>query len=231
MRPLWPLAPLPALALALAAAPAAAQQPPPPSFSPRAVTWALDKTSLRVSVSYRDIVDADIAQKLKSGIPTLIVLSGLLYEKGSKGSLPGVLLLKSCRVVYDVWDDVYSVEVTQAGASSFTPAVLTLDGVLRRCAQVSQATLVERSRLKVGVSYEFKAVVQVNPVSQDQMDRIKRWISRPKGTSTVGAGDALFGSFVGLFVAQIDNADRVLRFFSQNAFVMPPPPPPPPPKK
>ena len=44
----------------------------------------------------------------------------------------------------------------------------------------------------------------------------------------IGPGDSLFGSFVGLFVARIGDADKKLTFRTQ-AFLPPNPPPPPPP--
>jgi hypothetical protein len=226
----------PALAFGLAALllPAAAlaqEQPPPPPFLPRVVTWSWDKTSLRLSVSYREIIDETIRQRLTSGIPTLLVFNGLLFEKGSSTPVPGALLLKSCRVVYDVWDEVYAVEVIQNQGSSYSPAVATLEGVLRKCAQFDRTPLIERSRLKQDATYELKAIIEINPISPEVIARIKRWVSRPKGSATVGAGDALFGSFVGLFVAQIGNADREFRFYSSPPLQVPPPPPPPPPPK
>jgi hypothetical protein len=59
-------------------------------------------------------------------------------------------------------------------------------------------------------------VVEVNPVSPDMLERIKRWVSRPSGNSTAAPGDALFGSFVGLFVTRIGVADRQLAFRTQT---------------
>lgn len=214
-----------ALALALASSRRALAQepPPPPVFQPKPVAWSWDKTHLNLAFSYREILDDGIRQKLNSGIPTLIVLTASLFEKGSKAPIPGVLVLKSCRVVYDVWDEVYAVEVTKHNGSAYSPAVPSLEGVFKRCLQLDRMPLIERGKLKPGGSYEVKGVVEINPISQDVIARIKRWISRPKGASTVGAGDALFGSFVGLFIAQIGNADRVFNFVSSNPLIVPVP--------
>lgn len=223
------------VAAALLAVPASAraQNPPPPTFTPHPVSWIWEPKVLRVSVNYRQIINADIIKKINSGIPTVFVFSALLYEKGSKTPLAGSLMLKKCRATYDVWDEVYAVEIDQSGAGTLRyAAIATLDGVLRRCTQADRLLQpIERSQLKVGGSYELRWIVEVNPISEDLMDRIKLWISRPKGSATVGAGDALFGSFVGLFVAQIGRADRTLHFLSRNPVVVPPPPPPPPPAK
>jgi hypothetical protein len=48
------------------------------------------------------------------------------------------------------------------------------------------------------------------------LDQMRRWISRPTGATTIGPGDALFGSFVGLFVRQLGASDRTLRFRTQS---------------
>lgn len=212
-----------ALSLLLPRPAPAQEQPPPPVFQPKKVAWSWDKTHLNLALSYREIIDETTTKKLSSGIPTLIVLTASLFEKGSKTPLPGVLVLKSCRVVYDVWDEVYAVEVTKQNGSAYSPAVPTLEGVLRKCVQLEKVQLIERTKLRPGASYEVKGVVEINPISPDLIARIKRWVSRPKGASTVGAGDALFGSFVGLFIAQIGNADRVAHFFSSNPAVVPVP--------
>lgn len=216
------------LLLLLFAAPRTAvaqEQPPPPPFLPRQVTWSWDKTFLRLSVNYKEVVDNTTRKKLNSGIPTLIVLTASIFESGSKTPLDGVLLLKSCRVIYDVWDEVYAVEITQNHGTSYSPAIATLEGVMRKCTQLDKVQVIERTKLKPGGLYEIKAIVDINPISPDVIARIKRWISRPKGTATVGAGDALFGSFVGLFVTPIGNADRTFRFSSRNLIKVPLPKP------
>ena len=88
----------------------------------------------------------------------------------------------------------------------------TLEGVLRRCAETDRLAVVTRALLTPSTSYYLGGIVEVNPVSPEMLERIKRWVSRPSGTSTTAPGDALFGSFVGLFVARIGTADRQLTF-------------------
>jgi hypothetical protein len=56
------------------------------------------------------------------------------------------------------------------------------------------------------------AKVQVNPMSEDVLLKIKRWVSRPTGTSTAAPGDALFSTFTGLFLQRIGEAEKVLLF-------------------
>jgi hypothetical protein len=58
----------------------------------------------------------------------------------------------------------------------------------------------------------MQAKVQVNPVSPELLQKIKRWVSRPTGTGTAAPGDALFSTFTGLFLQRIGEAERELEF-------------------
>jgi hypothetical protein len=133
---------------------------------------------------------------------------------------------KSCRVVFDPWDEVFRIQLGVPGAETNVPSP-TLEGVLRRCAEDKALPVVEAKRLKPGTSYFISALVEVNPISREMIERIRRWVSRPAGASGIGAGDALFGSFVGLFTTRIGVADRQFAFRTQS--FQPPPPPASPP--
>jgi hypothetical protein len=47
------------------------------------------------------------------------------------------------------------------------------------------------------------------------LEQMRRWVMRPTGSTGIAPSDALFGSFVGLFVRQIGTSDRTLRFRTQ----------------
>ncbi|MRG97602.1 hypothetical protein [Polyangium spumosum] len=216
-----------ALAALFARAETARAEPPktPASLPSRSATFALEAKQAVISVAFRDVVDAEIQKKLSSGLPTVIVLRAWIFREG--GAEPVALTAKTCRVVYDLWDEVFRVQITQPGGLVDTVAV-NIEGVLRQCAEARKLRLIERSQLDDAGRYFVAALVEVNPISQETQERIKRWVTRPKGSAAIGPGDSLFGSFVGLFVARIGDADRKLAFRTQ---VFTPPNPPPPEKK
>jgi hypothetical protein len=180
----------------------------------RQATVAFDeKQMLRVTVAYRDVVDAATVTKLMGGLPTTIVMRAYVFRES--GGAPVAAAFKTCRVIFDLWDEVYRIEIAQTGTGDVVTASPTLEGVLRRCAEAERLSVIGRNTLPAGASYYMAGVVEVNPVSPEMLERIKRWVSRPSGTSTNAPGDALFGSFVGLFVARIGNADRQLAFRTQ----------------
>jgi hypothetical protein len=207
------LAPLLASLLLIATTPRAARAQDAPAV--RQATIALDeKQIVRVNVGYRDVVDGATVSRLNSGLPTTIVMSAYVFREGGG---PGIAAtFKSCRVIFDLWNEVYHIELTQAGAPKEDQIAATLEGVLRRCTESDRLVVAPRSILSPPGNYYLGAIVEVNPVSPAMLDRIKRWVSRPSDTASAAPGDALFGSFVGLFAVRPGRADRQLTFRTQS---------------
>ncbi len=217
------------LAFALAALPAGAgAQTPPPTAAALPVRTAqigLEKGVVTLTLSFRDVVDAEIARKLDNGLPTVVTMRGYVFKESGGG--PIAVTARSCRIVKDVWDEVFRIQLVQPGGVSQTGAA-NIEGVLRICYEAKKLPLADRALLKTGVRYFVATLIEVNPVSQQILDQIKLWVTRPSGASAIGPGASLLGSFVGLFVARIPDADRKLAFRTA-AFLPPDPPPPPPP--
>ncbi|MEZ4224355.1 MAG: hypothetical protein R3B13_25625 [Polyangiaceae bacterium] len=212
-----------ALGLLLSSRVAIAQEQDKESPSREArFTWDASKTSLYVSVSFRDVVDASIRRKLSRGLPTTIVLTGTLYRRGN--SEPMSTTAQTCKITWHVWDEVYLVEVTRPGETR-SSAAITVDGVLRRCAEARRLIVGTRDQIPVGTVVYMNAKVLVNPVSPEVLQKIKRWVSRPTGTGTAAPGDALFSTFTGLFLQRIGEAERELKFSTKPVVPRVPPPP------
>ncbi len=193
----------------------------PPPRDARFV-WNSTKTLLYVSVSYRDVVDASIRKKLSRGLPTTIVLTGTVYRAGS--SDPVSTTAQTCKITWHVWDEVYLVEITRPG-STRSSAAITVDGVLRRCAEARRLIVGTSDQIPTGAALYMNSKVLVNPVSPEVLQKIKRWVSRPTGTGTAAPGDALFSTFTGLFLQRIGDAERELKFTTKTVVPIVPPPP------
>lgn len=189
----------------------------PAALPVRTAQLVLEKSTVKLTVGFRDVVDAEIAKKLQSGLPTIVTMRGYVFREA--GGDPIALTAKSCRIVYDVWDEVFRIQLTQPGGAS-TAVAVNVEGVLRNCCEAKKLPIGEKSLLRDGVRYFVATLVEVNPVSPEMLDRIKRWVTRPNGATAIGPGDSLFGSFVGLFVARIGDADKKLAFRTQ-AFLPP----------
>ncbi len=199
--------------LSLAPRAALAQSAPPPSVARRAARFTWDRDVLRMDVAYRDALDAAVQAKLASGLPTTIVTRVYLFRESGGDAL--ALTGKTCRVVYDLWDEVYQITLTQPGAADAQAVAPNVEGVLRRCTEAQGLVVADRAMLAGGGAFYVAALVEVNPVSPEMVERVRRWVTRPTGSNGLAPGDALFGSFVGLFVARIGGADRTLQFRTQ----------------
>jgi hypothetical protein len=210
----WMVALAPLVAFAQAQpVPQAAPLAHPASLPPRQANYAWDGDLLRGSFSYRDVLgDPDLVKKLSSGLPMVIVMRAYVYREGE--DTPVALAPRVCRVVYDLWDEVYRVHVSEPERERDQAAVL--DGVLRLCTEARDLPVVRRSLLEAKRAYFLAVVVDVNPVSQEIVDQMRRWMSRPTGSTGIGPSDALFGSFAQLFVRQIATTDRTLTFRTQD---------------
>lgn len=171
--------------------------------------WDADSSVLFLDLSFRDIVDANLQSKLSRGLPTTIVLTAAIYRAGSPNPLSTTA--QTCKVTWHVWEEAYLVEVMRPGSTrqSWTT---TTEGVIRRCTEVRHLLAGDAAQIPVGVPLIAAGKIQVNPVSPELLQKIKRWVMRPSATGTAAPGDALFSTFTGLFLQRIGDAERQQKF-------------------
>lgn len=172
----------------------------------------------RLAFSARDLITADVERKLQSGLPQTITMRVYAYDE-IHGN-PVALAPQSCRVVYDLWEEVYRVQVQNAAAQG-SEAVTTLAAVAQRCLVVRGLSpgLDSEWSARRGHHVYFAAIVELNPMSADTVERIRRWLARPQGGGRVEP-DAFFGSFVSVFVnRRVGAAERTITFRSQSVEV------------
>ena len=187
-------------------APASAANPPREAR----FEWDSARRWLFVTLAFRDVADAGVLRKLKLGLPTTIVLTGILYAQGSDQPLASTL--QNCKITWHVWEEMYRVEVSRPDQQAVRQWSPTLNGVLRRCAQTERLPVAHVSQLPDERPLVLRVKVLVNPVSQELLQKIQSWISRPSNTTAASTGSILFSTFTGLFMTQIGEADRVLEF-------------------
>ncbi len=181
----------------------------PGSLATRPAAYAWDGDLLRATYSYRDVLaDPALAKKLSTGLPVVIAMRAYLYREGD--DVPVALVPRVCRVVFDLWDEVYRVHVSEPEHERDQAVVL--DGVLRLCTEARDLPIARQSLVVPGRAYFLGVVVEVNPVSPEIVDQMRRWMSRPAGSTSIGPSDALFGSFVQLFTRQLARSDATLTF-------------------
>lgn len=177
--------------------------------------WGASRRALYADLSFRDIIDEKTQSKLQRGLPTEILFTALLYTVGSRTPLSTTY--QSCKITWHVWEEMYRVEISRANQRTvrrhWTP---NLNGVLRRCAELNRLLVADSSQVSPGRELYLTATVRINPVSEELLAKLKRWVSRPTQTSTASPGSALFSTFTGLFMQRIGDAERTLSFATKR---------------
>ncbi len=167
-----------------------------------------------LSFSARDLATPALAKKLMSGLPQTLLMRVYAYPDRSRE--PAAVSVVSCRVAYDLWEEVFRVQLQndqndRAVIARSVQEVHELCLVMRNRA-IGRADNYERLR---GRNVYFAVAVEQNPISRGTVERIRRWLSRPNSGGM--GGDAFFGSFVSIFVnRQIGAAERLVQFRSPN---------------
>ena len=176
--------------------------------------WDAEAKLLYLSIGFRDVIDPELQAKLSRGLPTTIVFTATIYRGGTAGAQPLSTTAHTCRVTWHVWEEAYRVEITRPGGSQVRWTT-TVEGVLRRCAEVRRLLAGTAAQVPVNAPVFCSAKVQVNPLSPEVVQKLKLWVLRPSGTGTAGPSDALFSTFTGLFLQRVGEAERELKFNSR----------------
>lgn len=182
----------------------------------RAMTIRWQGRTPTVSFSARDFLNADVRKKLGSGLPQRIVTR--VYAYPERGERPIVISAAACRVVYDLWEGVYRVE-EQTATIDRARNERDMNAAVATCLEPRNLALGDDATFAklAGKRVYFGVIVELNPLSADTVQRIRRWLSRAGGELS---GDAFFGSFVSIFVSRkLGAAERALSFRSSTCQV------------
>jgi hypothetical protein len=117
-------------------------------------------------------------------------------------------------VVYEVWDEVYTLQLELPGGKKKIQ-VKAQSEALKWLTSINDLPAARLAVLPVDQVFVLKMVVELNPVSKETLAEVRRWLSQGQGGG-LDRGGAFFGSFVSVFYnPKIADADRVLRIRSQ----------------
>ena len=186
----------------------------PPAVRTAGIARKADK--LVVSVGLQDLFGPRDIERLLSGFSTRVLIRVALVREGSDE--PIVQAMRLAEIVYDLWDEKLRVRL-----STDRPGVTETEVVATPKAAVDLATslvafpVVEVGRLDPGTSYHLNLRADLNPISEELVTNVRRWLSRPSGRGRSGSGDSFFGSFVSVFVnPRVDDSERLLQVVSQS---------------
>jgi hypothetical protein len=158
------------------------------------------------------LFDTAAYEALSTGIPSTVVIRIQIAPQDSDAPVAEQLIQRS--VVYDVWDEIYTLRLDQPGGRK-TIKVKYRAEALKWLTAIEDLPIARLGVLPVEQVFVLKMVVELNPVSKGTLAEIRRWLSQGNGGG-LDRGGAFFGSFVSVFYnPKIADADRVLRIRSQ----------------
>ena len=213
-------------ALAGAVSPARADEPLPV----RQVGLAARDGHLVVSVGLQDLFGEAERQRLKSGFSTRVLVRAAVEDAGTGDAVS--LAVWHAEILYDIWDEKFAVRTAANTAPEQRAVVGTADEAIARATGLVDFPIAELAHLQPGARYVVAVRGDLNPISQDLLAEVRRWLVQPsRGQRRLAAGDSFFGSFVSIFVnPRIEDSERQVRFVSQLFAAPPPSPPPAPPR-
>ncbi|HXT98256.1 MAG TPA: hypothetical protein VN853_18305 [Polyangia bacterium] len=219
------------LASALAALPESARAADP--VPQRDVGFGVKNGHLTVSVGLQDLFGDAERARLKSGFATRVLIRAALEEVATGD--PVAVAVQRAEIVYDIWDEKFAVRTSDGMGAERRSVVATPEQAIGRAAVLLDLPVIEGARLRPGAAYVLAVRGDLDPISEDLLIEVRRWLVQPaRGQRRLGAGDSFFGSFVSIFVnPRIEDSERQVRFASQPFIWGPapqPPPAPPPPK-
>ncbi len=165
------------------------------------------------------LFDTAAYEALSSGIPSTVVIRIQVAPRDSDAAVAEQLIQRS--VVYDVWDEIYTLRLDQPGGRK-TLKVKYRAEALKWLTAIEDLSVAKLGVLPINQVFLLKMVVELNPVSKETLAEVRRWLSQGNGGG-LDRGGAFFGSFVSVFYnPKIADADRVLRIRSQPFFRPPP---------
>jgi hypothetical protein len=169
--------------------------------------------TLLVTVDYSDIFDEKAKENLDSGLPT-VVLFRLYLHKENKDK-PVSMALRTCKVIYDIWEENYIATISTTGKSK-TKKIQEKQEAMKLCGSVKNMPFPVES-VENGI-YRFATVVDLNPISKEVLEAMRDWLKRPLGDSGhLNPADSFFGSFITIFVNEkLEPSEKTLTFESQK---------------
>ncbi len=170
--------------------------------------------SMTIWVAFTDVFDQRLLADLDSGVATTVVLRAYVYPD-AKDALPVSFTSATLRVVYDIWEEVYEVQIDDArGRRKFVEA--SRAEALKRVTTLVWFPVAPLAKLPIGDYFFVGVVVEVNPVSEELLAEVRRWLARDADKQRVAGESSFFGSFVSIFVnPKVAVADRTLKLRSQ----------------
>lgn len=174
--------------------------------------------TLNITVGFREMFDSTLRGRLRNGFATTVVMRIYLYRRDS-GELVA-FAPRTLKAVYDLWDEQYLLRMEEPGKTR-SMRERSEKRIVDLLSSTWRFPLVNLERLRPGTQYFVAVIAEVNPMSEELLEEVRRWLRNPAGDRRTSEG-SIFGSFVSIFVNnKIRSAEKTFRFRTQPFYRRP----------
>jgi hypothetical protein len=168
------------------------------------------------SAALTKLFDNAAYDALDDGPASTVVIRIAIIPQG--GSTPVSGTLSQRQVSYEPWDEVFYLNFDCPGQGCRKLKEKRKADALKRITAIENLPVAFLKSLPYDQIFVLVMQVELNPVSQETLAEVRRWLSQGNGGG-LDRGGAFFGSFVSVFVnPKIPAADRVMKLQSQPFF-------------
>jgi hypothetical protein len=188
--------------------------------APRMVGVHRAEGRLAVSVGLQDLFwPEDVERRLRSGFQSRVLLRVELWREGDKQ--PTARVFRRSDIVYDIWDERFRITNLDTGPPVRSQTAAPGEAIEAATA-LRRFPVTDLVNLVPGAVYQLRFWAYLNPLSEELVKDVRRWLLRPPGQGRSGAGESFFGSMVSIFVnPNIEESERQLSFRSQTFVARP----------
>ncbi len=161
---------------------------------------------------------ASLRKQLSNGLRNVVALHVSLVPDG--GAEPALVEAREIEVLYDVWEEKYRVVVREPGQPRGRRLEFAAWEPLRAfLAEPREFDLAPVAAVS-GRTWVVVARVEVNPVSQELLDRTRELIANPAAGSRLGAGSRSVLGTVASYLLTAPDAEGDAHLFRSAAFTV-----------
>jgi len=168
---------------------------------------------LSVTAGFREMFSSKMKRRLRSGFATTVVMWVYLYRKSDGQPISGSV--RTLRAVYDLWEERYVLRMQDHRGTRHV-RLRSEKKVVDRLTSLWRFPIADLRQIKPGTKYFVAVRAEVNPMSEELLSEVRRWLRNPHGGHRKVGGESFFGSFVSIFINnKIRRAEKTFQLKTQ----------------